>query len=263
MKRKLVMLSAVLLCTGCAKAENVHYNSVEETVTTESHAVPETTSVISGEEETLNKDELSSFVKEDCLYKENKEEKFYDSYTDAEYGIFIKKVQVSDHLETFGEPFMEWQSKIEEAVRVCEQEVSYTYNGSPLMYLCVEAELTNYADETKSPCLFNFMNLRKCVIDERGKNYGLPETKIEIVMPYTEFWVDCTKQQNQGKQAYFIDMEPGETVPVRCLYIIPQEELSEDIYMELVFDTMYDAKKKCQLATDKVKLLKLPQIEEV
>ena len=77
MKRKLIVLSAVLLCTGCAKAENVHYNSVEETVTTESHAVPETTSVISGEEETLNKDELSSFVKEDCLYKENKEEKTY------------------------------------------------------------------------------------------------------------------------------------------------------------------------------------------
>ena len=43
MKRKLIVLSAVLLCTGCAKAENVRYNSVEETITTESHAVPTTT----------------------------------------------------------------------------------------------------------------------------------------------------------------------------------------------------------------------------
>lgn len=121
MKRKLVMLSAVLLCTGCAKAENVHYNSVEETVTTESHAVPTTTEAAEGE--TMDLYELRYFVDKDKFYDTSEELKFYDIAKNNEYGIVIKSAQVSDNLEAFGGSFAEEKNKaeIDEAVEFCEK----------------------------------------------------------------------------------------------------------------------------------------------
>ena len=113
MKRKLIVLSAVLLCTGCAKAENVHYNSVEETVTTESHAVPTTTEAAEGE--TMDLYELRYFVDKDKFYDTSEELKFYDIAKNNEYGIVIKSAQVSDNLETFGK-FQPLTEAEEEAV---------------------------------------------------------------------------------------------------------------------------------------------------
>ena len=57
-----------------------------------------------------------------------------------------------------------------------------------------------------------------------------------MASPDTEFLVDCVKQQDNGKEAYFINIEPGETVPVRCLYVIPKKNLEEDLYMELYYE---------------------------
>ena len=113
------MLSAVLLCTGCAKAENVHYNSVEETITTESHAVPTTTEAVEGE--TMDLYELRYFVDKDKFYDTSEELKFYDIAKNNEYGIVIKSAQVSDNLEAFGEPFTE---------KTDEEEESYTLSIS-------------------------------------------------------------------------------------------------------------------------------------
>ena len=113
MKRKLIVLSAVLLCTGCAKAENVRYNSVEETVTTESHAVPTTTEAAEGE--TMDLYELRYFVDKDKFYDTSEELKFYDIAKNNEYGIVIKSAQVSDNLETFGK-FQPLTEAEEEAV---------------------------------------------------------------------------------------------------------------------------------------------------
>ena len=113
MKRKLIVLSAVLLCTGCAKAENVRYNSVEETVTTESHAVPTTTEAVEGE--TMDLYELRYFVDKDKFYDTSEELKFYDIAKNNEYGIVIKSAQVSDNLETFGK-FQPLTEAEEEAV---------------------------------------------------------------------------------------------------------------------------------------------------
>ena len=113
MKRKLIVLSAVLLCTGCAKAENVHYNSVEETITTESHAVPTTTEAAEGE--TMDLYELRYFVDKDKFYDTSEELKFYDIAKNNEYGIVIKSAQVSDNLETFGK-FQPLTEAEEEAV---------------------------------------------------------------------------------------------------------------------------------------------------
>ena len=86
-----------------------------------------------------------------------------------------------------------------------------------------------------------------------------------MASPDTEFLVDCVKQQDNGKEAYFINIEPGETVPVRCLYIISSEVLEEDLYMELYYEKKYDTKLKCEVSSNSpdIKFLKLPQIEEV
>ena len=263
MKRKLVMLSAVLLCTGCAKAENVHYNSVEETVTTESHAVPTTTEAAEGE--TMDLYELRYFVDKDKFYDTSEELKFYDIAKNNEYGIVIKSAQVSDNLEAFGGSFAEEKNKaeIDEAVEFCEK--NNLSNGQTCKYLCVEAEVTSYAAEMTSPSLRNFMGLYLCVADERGKQYGLSETRIKEASLFTEFWVDSAKQQEGIKNGYFIDIEPGETVPVRCLYIISSEVLEEDLYMELYYEKKYDTKLKCEVSSNSpdIKFLKLPQIEEV
>ena len=259
MKRELIVLSAVLLCTGCAKAENVHYNSVEETITTESHAVPTTTEAAEGE--TMDLYELRYFVDKDKFYDTSEELKFYDIAKNNEYGIVIKSAQVSDNLETFGEPFTEKTDEEEEAISFCERECS----ESPAVYLCIEAEITSYAAEKTNPCLWNFMGLYLCTTDERGKKYGLSENRIKMASPDTEFLVDCVKQQDNGKEAYFINIEPGETVPVRCLYVIPKKNLEEDLYMELYYEKKYDTKLKCEVSSNSpdIKFLKLPQIEEV
>ena len=169
--------------------------------------------------------------------------------------------QLEDNLETFGEPFTEKTDEEEEAISFCERECS----ESPAVYLCIEAEITSYAAEKTNPCLWNFMGLYLCTTDERGKKYGLSENRIKMASPDTEFLVDCVKQQDNGKEAYFINIEPGEIVPVRCLYVIPKKNLEEDLYMELYYEKKYDTKLKCEVSSNSpdIKFLKLPQIEEV
>ena len=93
----------------------------------------------------------------------------------------------------------------------------------------------------------------------------MSETRIKEASLFTEFWVDSAKQQEGIKNGYFIDIGPGETVPVRCLYIISSEVLEEDLYMELYYEKKYDTKLKCEVSSNSpdIKFLKLPQIEEV
>ena len=263
-KRVAAFLLVMMFCTGCAKESGNTYVPVEEAVETQEYTTPEPTTPPSGEEETDNLFLLNFFVEDDHFFDTVDEIRFaYMGETEEEYGIRLIRVQSSDNLETFGEVFVQQRDVIEEKVKICKEELGYA--DRPLTYVCVEAEITSYVGSTTEPCLRSFMMLSHRVEDEMGPKYGLPDQRVEHAMAYTEFFVDCETQSEIAKEAYFISIEPGQTLPVRCLYIMPEDVLDEDIYMELYCESVYDAKLGCDIASDspKVKYLKIPDIESV
>ena len=53
------------------------------------------------------------------------------------------------------------------------------------------------------------------------------------------------------KEAYFIKYrEPGETVPVRCLYVIPKKNLEEIFTWNCIMKNKYDTKLKCEVSSN-------------
>lgn len=251
-KHKLCLLAgSFMLLTACTKQETSAIQGVEEIVTTSE----ETENTITNEEvtqETLSEEDelrvlMKQFIADKCFYDEPEGLDFsglegLDNLEGNEiFHIKVVNTIVSEDMADFDDGFMTYADEIAEIDAYITEMFGYEDN----VILEVDSELTNLTDTAHHLALGQSLRIYMRIPDERGTAYGYADKRVELAMPYTEFWTVCPDVAASKLFDYDLSFAAEETILVKTLYVIPREFLEQELYLGLYqTEGTYDRKLK-------------------
>lgn len=245
-KIALIVILCIGILSGCvSKSENT-YRGVEENDATEKYNVNKNTEEITDNDYSIDKEIVRDFIDDSHCY-DNIEGINFAGYDEEEekYHIKILNAYTSDDLEDFGEYFCSERIKgqIEIARNFC---IERGYTDEDLTYMCVQAEITNNFNESKTLYMSKSLRWVSRINDTCGQEWNLPDKRIDYEMPYTELWYDSSKKEDEGQGYYHLSLSAGETITTNCVYIFDKSRLESEIYLQLHLDEgAYNTKYNC------------------